>query len=419
VENEMEIIGVKDEMEFLIRLWSQDDLLTDVIIIRSYSDLFHLSKQISSSSTAAAAAAGGLSQVSTDANISIEQLVQFPSAHCKKLLKFGDWDLVTKWNPYLTKSLNILNQWLRNARKYFPLECQKFYDELLFSQEMMRRKERKAFECSARGLQQYFMSDENMNRLITETLRYYLPNCLFIEPSCGDGRLLRRLLKVHSQKSLEERQEKREMVSFSVCGCDIDPNVVQRCLQLDNNKDEETKGEGEEGGGSLKDKIHVGNFLETTLETFFSKILSPVPISAPVPPSPSRVIVFGGPPYTCGGGTGQLSQSGDSSTDTGRDLPLQFIIHSAVTLRAHAIIFLLPVRCQNEEFIQRCRSLIEEAEQQQQEQSRPQARESEIEKESPPGADWIVSHVSPPNNEFDFCSRIIRQPVIIQIWERR
>lgn len=400
VGNEMEIIGVRDEKEFVIRLWSPENLLQDdQIIYRSYFDFFHLSKTIPSPHT------------SLPTN-----LLQFPSTHCKKLLQFGDWDLGINWNPFLTKSLNILNHWLQNLQKSFPMACHNFSNELIFLQERMERKERKELESSARLLQQYFMSEANMDLVITETLRCRHPhphhNSLFIEPSCGDGRLLRKLIQSLSPvpMSPEEPQERKEMgSSCSVVGCDIDPNIVKRCLQVSG---KETEADCSPNG--LQGKIHIGNFLETSLETFITMMSS----SLQTPPPP-QVIVFGGPPYTFGGGTGELSQSGDALVDTGRDLPLQFIVHSAVALKAHAIIFLLPVRCQNEQFIQRCKSLIED---QQHNQQRSREVESENESSPPSGkqsVEWVVSSISPPNNEFDFCSRIIRQPVIIQIWERR
>jgi hypothetical protein len=255
--SELEIVGVKDEKDFILRLWSQDNPMIHVLISRTYADLFHLSKQ-------------------TPSPPSATEPLQFPSSHCKKLLKFGDWDLVTNWNPYLTKSLKILNDWLKNLMKFSPLECHKFYDELLYSQESFKRKERKALESSARVLQQYFMSDENMDTMVTETLRFYLPNCLFIEPSCGDGRLLRALMKRLSQMPLEERGHRQEEgeLGTNVCGCDIDPNILERCLQP-HGTNGESKGESNDSS-PLKDRIHLGNFLETTSDTFISMISPPL-----------------------------------------------------------------------------------------------------------------------------------------------
>jgi hypothetical protein len=405
----MEIIGVCGEC-FLLRLWPEDR-----IIKRSYHDLFHLSKQIQ-----------------------LKQL-QFPATQLKNLISSGDWDREHHWNPNKTKTLSRSNQWLEQILQLKPIECQQFSNEIIFEKQLLLQKERKVLESEARRLQQYFMSRENVEFLIQKTLEFHEEGCLYLEPSCGDGRLLQALFEQEkmmrgmvNEDELEEKEEKKNdekgRKEMTLWGCDIDPKNIM------------SSGSGV--GDGQKYHLHLGNYLETTPESFgfFSTL-------------PSRVIIFGGPPYTCGGGTGLLTQSGDSTHDTGRDLPFQFIVHSAVTLSAHAIIFLLPTRCQHTDFIQRCQVMI------QGESTRDSAKEemvsalvtqpssAEIDSEQlhkrlkmtitaemadfGSGIDeksefqeagkrfkWTVSNFHPPNNEFDFCGRVIRQPVIVQVWER-
>lgn len=338
----MEIIGFTGET-FIIRVLSNHQ-----IIFRTYYDLNSLSK--------------------------LNKTLKFPATSLKKLMTESEWNIEENtWNPQLTKSLNLLNHYLNQLTLSLPEDCQIFCDNLLFEERKQQKMKQKQSESYSRELQQYFMSTDNINLMVQLTLTYYQKNSLCIEPSCGDGRLLAALTC-------------QENVSYLI-GCDIDPiagNIAKQTILP----------------YSHKCHVVISNFLDTSLNNLFPSSTSTSSSSPISSTSFSNIIVFGGPPYTAGGGTGNLTQNGDPSEDTGRDLPFQFIVHSAVHLFANVIIFLLPVRCSNEIFIERCKHEIE-----------TQSQSDSV--------DWIVSHVQPSNNEFDFCGRLIRQPVIIQIWERR
>lgn len=385
---DIEIIGVKNEI-FVAKLWPDDRLLE-----RSYQDFFLLSKRIQSCSSTSSS-------------------LPFPSSFFKKLLSHGNWDIDDHWNPFLTKGLKRCNDWLHHilhTREYAE-ECQLFYHETSYQQLKLLKNIQKENESNARRFQQYFMSSENIQAMVSIIKQYAMDSpsdeTVYIEPSCGDGRLLRALAQEHNVLRLH--------------GCDIDHNIIEQSMDLNE---------------SIRDKctFHVGNYLDTTPQTFFVK-------------KPSKLIIFGGPPYTCGGGTGQLVQAGDSSFDTGRDLPLQFIVHSAIDLHADVIIFLLPTRCQNTGFIERCKTIIQSSivvdiSDSEGDKSQPKSKKVKLNSKEDlvshetkqitdhneimikdisrnVNDEWIVSHIIPPNSDFDFCNRVIRQPGIIQIWEKQ
>jgi hypothetical protein len=443
----VEIIGVSDE-KFLLRLWPEDR-----IVQRSYHHLFHFSKSLPSKQ---------------------QQLPQFPSTDLKRLISCGNWDLNLFWNPIQTKTLSRVNKWLQQILTLKSYEFKdQFCNEIFFEEQLSVQKEKRLLESEARRLQQYFMSPENMDFLLEKLFEFHDERCLYLEPSCGDGRLLCELIQQLKRRKLRMRGAGGETEggegggtdneSVTLWGCDIDPNAISRshqnllALSLSLNDQDPSSSSASVSSSSLVSQpsasLHLGNYLETTPETF---LLSST--------KPSRILIFGGPPYTCGGGTGLLQQSGDSTQDTGRDLPFHFIVHSAVALSAHAIVFLLPIRCQNKDFIERCQLEIQRRKKDENclssdsppsslplpspqqissEDREPNPKkvkmtiEREEEEESAEGIvtsesqeddgvrdpgerfAWRVSNFLPPNNNFDFCHRLIRQPVVIQIWQRR
>ena len=220
-----------------------------------------------------------------------------------------------------------------------------FCSDDLHQEEMKEFYIRKEKESRSRQLQQYFMCQNNINmivKLATQTSLSINNNndndedemkcsgsCLFIEPSCGDGRVLHQLARTYP--------------NCSVIGNDIDESMVHISRKLLSNLD----------GTVTKTLVLHGDFLKTTRKTFVDNKNNNNLVE-------KELIVVGGPPYTLGGGTGALNSAGRGQTtdhqcvennedvivddDDGRELPLQFLVHSCNVLKAkrYKCIILIP-----------------------------------------------------------------------------
>ena len=180
-------------------------------------------------------------------------------------------------------------------------------------------------EATKRGtlLGQYFASVENVQHIVdtsfdilSKSLRLDIHNCIFVEPSCGDGRILVEIFR---------RQKKAGVSKPRVIGYDIDPSACEACSSR-------LESEGVDA------PIVCADFLRLTK----SQLLNDLPHTIRgVDQEKISIIVVGGPPYTIGRGK-----------DIQRDLPMNFIVHSKKELNAEMIAFILPVRCKKEEFIE-------------------------------------------------------------------
>ena len=152
---------------------------------------------------------------------------------------------------------------------------------------------------NAAKLGQYFASEENANDVVRtafellsmiDSIQY---NTIFLEPSCGDGRIIEKVL-----------QTKYDTVQRAIIGVDIDPNSIQKAEQKLGQQDDMV--------------LKSACFLSLTPEQIFSCVSFE---------GKSKLIVLGGPPYTP------------------KDLPERFILHSILTLDADIVVFILPSRC--------------------------------------------------------------------------
>lgn len=317
---------------------------------RAYKDLQALAKRDASARAAGSDAAA----------------VDFPGGRLKSLLSRCPWNLRGEgWRDDMTKGLSLANQWLGSIGA--PLLTQ-FCDETEYANERRRLALRLQSEKHARKMQQYLMSAENVGYVIREALKGSGENTVYIEPSCGDGRLV---------LALAEQGSVRHVV-----GCELDAVISDKATAA-----------VASSAVAHKCRILSGNFLSTRSSDFVSGLMEEQKDSIE-----RDIVVFGGPPYTLGGGDGSLVASGDAAADTGRDLPLQFISHAARELKPRKMVLLLPPRCGETSYIERTKETII---------NRGVVGD---------GISWDVVTVPAPNNEFDFCGRIIRQPSIIQLW---
>ena len=360
---------------------------------RDYTDFVNLSRQIGKN-------------VKSDG-------FQFPKARLKNLMESGTWHVeATGWNPTLTKSLSIVNNWLRLVSIHYPEHIQVFCDNHLRTQRIAHLKYRRHTESNARQYQQYFTNTDTITQMIELAVgtpdmgRYGGVVC--IEPSCGDGRVVMELFKhpkVHS-----------------VIGYEIDPCIGQY-----------TKGECEREHGIDKCHIHIGDFLNAQRGEMTT-----------IPPEAGHdVVIIGNPPYTEGGGTGKVTLCGKHGLDTDRILPLLFLIHAAKEFSPLRMVFLVPTRCAHAEYISQAKRFLRHPHAISRDRlcvcdtmcdnvscethgvcasgiERITASDTVVDRSDVVnGDDWEVTHISPRSRDFQFCDRIVKQSVVIQVWQRQ
>ena len=125
---------------------------------------------------------------------------------------------------------------------------------------------------------------------------------MFVEPSCGDGRIILELLKTRSHL----------LDDAMIVGCDIDSSAIQRSIE---NIDRFTM----PSNFNAKPTFRCCNYLDASCQDLM------------IPKDNDHVtVVLGGPPYTP------------------KDLPEKFILHSIHELQASIVVFILPARCQKD-----------------------------------------------------------------------
>lgn len=182
---------------------------------------------------------------------------------------------------------------------------------------------------------------------------------VFVEPSCGDGRIIMQLSK--SLLSISA-------IDFYILACDLDKGALQKCQ--DNLSNLELFNEG-------KIVLLHCDYLKTSASYFLSHI------NTKSGKDIKGWIVVGNPPYSSGVGDGQFID---------RDLPKRFITHSVVELGAVLVSFLLPQRYRREE------SSIQQ-----------------MIAEKTSGL-WTCKCQELEDSRFNFEEKLFRQPSIIQSW---
>ncbi len=85
---------------------------------------------------------------------------------------------------------------MREIHEISPNDIEKLCNELyyIYIEYKKRSEEKKEKERYARIMQQYLISSENIHAILTHILSFQLSNCIFLEPSCGDGRMINALV---------------------------------------------------------------------------------------------------------------------------------------------------------------------------------------------------------------------------------
>jgi hypothetical protein len=384
------------------------------IICRTYQDIVHLSRNY----------AKLISTSKYQENITV-----LPMTKLKLLASCDTWEIYGNgWNNSMIKSVAMINDWFYSIKANFDI-LYNFCDSNSFNKMKLDKAEQLSLEKTARKFQQYFMSDENMTFMINTLMQedFNICNSIFLEPSCGDGRLVHLLAETVTNKINEMNPQQ---FNTRIIGCDIDESVASLAVVANNihnfvriiNKDYFSF--------LQSDLLHTDQMHFSTSSNDTYKIRIKLESTCDIPP----VIVFGGPPYTLGGGTGCLSECGSVDRD-GRDLPLRFIVHSVCVLHANYLLFLLPQRYANIAYINR---IVERIEEYDNNQSSMNVNDDVIGKDNcvdyesseclPTDSErnyteyicknWQICTWKAPNNEFTIKNRIIRQPVVFQRWKR-
>ena len=228
---------------------------------------------------------------------------------------------------------------------------------------------------TAARLGQYFASDDNARLVIRKMLeilerdgeRSTNDSLVFVEPSCGDGRIISELL--NATKHIKAN-------SIKILGYDIDPTAIERA---------KTSLSGSEVALECKD------FLSLSKQELLSKIALTSSTHTEEEASSrkrrraddddnGKVIIIGGPPYTP------------------KPLPQQFILRSIQELKAEIVVFILPERCKRDadHLQQVLNSTTNEA-----------------------TSEWLYSNTELENIDFSFEESTIQQPSVLQCWYKR
>jgi len=267
--------------------------------------------------------------------------------------------------------------------------------------------------------------------------------CIFIEPSVGDGRILSKLISSSEQfitattDQTLHRQERSHDGNYEQCqkslrcvGYDIDPSAVQMAYEtlLQNNTTSTPH-------VNMNSTILCQDFLTVT----YQDVMSHLPCSitnGEFPRHDQHIIVVGGPPYT----VEERNDEHDTCSSCCHkiqpsrvDLAKRFVLHSLLSLRATAVIFILPKRCKWQATeIHRELSMhgdshaksISEQTCSLKTGGMPSSGTSLGEASSQlnmsnnlkSNCSWCHRSEELPNNHFDFQGKWVKQPSILQIW---
>jgi len=135
--------------------------------------------------------------------------------------------------------------------------------------------------------------------------------------------------------------------------------------------------------------IHIANYLDTTKDYLVqTNNLQQDPNSILM--VDQKIIIIGNPPY----------HGISNENDPVNDIIVQFFLHSAHSLSADIIIFILPTRCEKESFVNHMLSLL----------NNHRFKRGEL--------IWQMVHCIQADNIFEICGRFVHQSSVIQVWER-
>ena len=348
IQNSMQVSGYDKQLEiFCLRINLNAE---ETIMSRDYHDFIRLNRT---------------SRKYIDDN----SLDGIPSKSFKKLMlcswTYNDSD----WNKNLSKSVRKVDEWLSKltsqlTNQGIPIEeFDWFYNDLTYNIFKTQISKRREFEAHSRMCQQYFSSTKNIQSIFdysTNTNTEEL-NTLFIEPSCGDGRVMKHFIAN----------------GFTIIGCDIDKTIINK-VRFDNNDE--------------NNLIITSDFRLTTREDYVTRFHQQRNMQ------PQKIVVVGCPPYTQTIKTSSIPVPVDQNID----LLEVFFLHCAHTLMADKIIFVVSDRCGSSNYINNLSNLL----------NRQPTNPTLYNQKS-----WTLVQMTDADNTFEISGRNISQPSIIQVWE--
>ena len=226
--------------------------------------------------------------------------------------------------------------------------------------------------------------------------------CIFVEPSCGDGRILFKFLSSLTSNLSELR----------IVGYDIDPHAVQasrRILWSTCSSSLSSLTSNNTTTVIRTVPIHCRDFLSTTIKDVLQDTSETTMNASDEANQRRHLIVLGGPPYSVNRGYGEHAIQ--------RDLPKRFILHSLLQLRASVVVFILPRRCE-QEARETYQDLIHLSLASSSSPSSPGIKDTNMctLHQSNLNSNWFYRSEELPNSLFEFQGTWVKQPSILQIW---
>ena len=275
------------------------------------------------------------------------------------------------------------------------------------------------------SLGQYFANDDNVVYTVENLLKYLLsrsklspssPNrCktiqsivkdyIFVEPSCGDGRILSEIMRrLTTLQDVDANPN--TFAKPSIIGYDIDPVACNACRRRLSDR-------------NYSIPVICTDFLQITRQEFRSHCCDMMGMTDRSVLH-KKVVMVGGPPYTVGRGK-----------DIERDLPMKFIVHSFLELGAEHVCFILPERCGKEAFVYEIKNCFDVKKYSAHHissgkicsapnKTRKISQETKMHKVGETSVKFkCISSYDLPSSKFFFCgerSHIVDQPSILQIY---
>mmetsp|Transcript_3898 Transcript_3898/g.8891 ORF Transcript_3898/g.8891 Transcript_3898/m.8891 type:complete len:437 (-) Transcript_3898:69-1379(-) len=369
-----------------------------------------------------------------------------PSKAFKKLIDHGSWtDDGSSSTASIKRSLIAVRIWLQLAICSLDSESlAQITDDELYASSKRLKAARKSAEAGPRQLQQYFASECNIEQVVDRALAGGGAEDVYLEPSCGDGRIVLELLR---------------RGAAHVLGVDIDAAVGGRA-----------RSECQAQYPDRDVRICVRDFL-TTSRAQLGLDRQNLPAAAPAPQSAlseglrtpvcgrPRVVVVGGPPFTIVPEALAVAASSadrslgsealddaevpcfpgidspfDYAAHSRSDFPLLFLRHCALELCADKIVFILPERCAHPTFVAAATAAMNgtvpgvagvPGVPRGTTPSCPHDSNAQIGGVSSGGAlikgetgSWAMVETVMADYSFTLVGRAIRQPAVIQAWHR-
>jgi len=237
----------------------------------------------------------------------------------------------------------------------------------------------------AASLGQYFASDDNAAAVVDAAVTLAgicgddgnymedLQSIVFVEPSCGDGRVLECLLK---------RCLNMGISTCTVLAYDIDDVAIEAC-------EERIRSSFDDEASKLPPRaIQQADFLSLSKDGLSRDIAGAQKGREDymcVNKNNYRVVFLGGPPYSLG------PLVNGREPERGLDLPQQFLRQCLIDLEGDAVSFLLPERSERDA--------------------------NALQKDLPDC--WKCTTNSVKESSFDFLGKSVSQPSILQCWHRK